>query len=313
MLTLLSRHHHHHIDDEAGNALRKAGNSATPVPRRHHLHHHHHHPDGTIHYHSHNKSSSSKTLRIPVTKVNNEPILESIRHLPRKHLGSVLYSPAIKAPSPMEPEVDSMIAPFTIPRYDGKENCTITVRIPRFYLTKDHREQVTLGRAVWGTDIYSDDSDPLTAAIHAGWIRGDWGDGIDFSMLEITPATNEPTKHDNNSETIITSLPPLPLLPPPNKDLHITLLILPTLQQYTSHISHGIKSRAWGADHDGLSFRIEKIQWVDEKLGRGEERDGEARRKRLRMTREASLMGPALKLAFKTGARAVNGVVTAAA
>ncbi len=41
-------------------------------------------------------------------------------------------------------------------------------------------------------------------------------------------------------------------------------------------------SRAWGSDHDGLSFRVEKMAWVDEGVGRGEERGGGARRRRLR-------------------------------
>jgi hypothetical protein len=58
---------------------------------------------------------------------------------------------------------------------------------------------------------------------------------------------------------------------------------------------HGIKSRAWGSDHDGMSYRIEKIAWVDEQSARGEERDGEARRKRLRMMIGSRTAGPAVR------------------
>ena len=167
----------------------------------------------------------------------------------------------------------------------------MTIRIPRFYLSKEEREQVCLRRAVWGTDIYSDDTDPLAAAIHAGWIRGDWGDSIDASLLDINIG-NDTT---DTKQTEYSAVPSCPVLPPPGKDLHLTILLLPTLENYASRISHGIKSRPWGNDHDGLSYRIEKMAWVDEKASRGEERSGEARRKRLKMmTGKGS--GPSLRL-----------------
>ena len=43
-----------------------------------------------------------------------------------------------------------------------------------------------------------------------------------------------------------------------------------------------------------MSYRIEKIAWVDERAGRGEERDGEARRKRLKMMAASRAAGPAV-------------------
>ena len=167
----------------------------------------------------------------------------------------------------------------------------MTIRIPRFYLSKEEREQVCLRRALWGIEVYTDDSDPLAAAIHAGWIRGDWGDSIDVSMLELN-IVNETT---DAGQAEVTTLPSSPMLPPAGKDLHLTILILPTLENYAACINHGIKSRPWGNDHDGLSYRIEKIAWVDEKASQGEERGGEARRKRLRMTTGKGT-GPPLRL-----------------
>lgn len=74
----------------------------------------------------------------------------------------------------------------------------------------------------------------------------------------------------------------LPPQPPPNKDLHITLLILPKLERYESTVMFGLRSRAWDSTHDGISFKILHIDWVEEGVGRGEERGGAARRKRLR-------------------------------
>ena len=179
-------------------------------------------------------------------------------------------------------------SPFTIPSCVGKENCTLTIRIPRFYLSRDEREQVCLRRAVWGTDVYSDDTDPLAAAIHAGWVQGDWGDSIDAAMLDLDDRTDK-------EQSEFTAPPSSPMLPRAGKDLHVTILILPALEKYTSCVCHGIKSQAWGNDHDGVSYRIEKIAWVDEKAARGEERGGAARRKRLRMT-TAKGTGPPLRL-----------------
>ena len=141
---------------------------------------------------------------------------------------------------------------------------------------------------MWGSDVYTDDSDPLAAAIHNGWIRGQWGDEVDTSALDLgsddTPVSrSKGGKSTSDASTTLSSRPSSPMVPPPQKDLHITLLILPALQRYTSHVSHGLKSRAWESKHDGLSFKIERITWVDEGAGKGEERSGEARRKRLKV------------------------------
>lgn len=180
-----------------------------------------------------------------------------------------------------------------IPRFEGKENCTFTIRVPRFRIDRTHREEICARRALWGTGVYSDDSDPVAVAIHSGFIRGEWGDDVDISMLDLEikeqyqhapralngtvsrvksqPNGNEPKREDK-----------LPPVPPAGKDLHITLLILPPLEQYDSSVLFGLKSRAWGSNHDGMSFKVERIDWVDEGVAKGEERGGEARRKRLR-------------------------------
>jgi hypothetical protein len=91
--------------------------------------------------------------------------------------------------------------------------------------------------------------------------------------------TTSSTKQQQPAEARKPKIPPIP---PPDKDLHITLLILPTLERYHSSVMYGLKSRAWGDNHDGMSFKVERIEWVDEGAAKGEERGGEARRKRLR-------------------------------
>ena len=231
---------------------------------------------------------------MPSTTIKNNEILESVRNLPRHHLGSVVYSPGLEPPT-SKVSIGSRLpyttAPYIIPPCEGKENHTLTIRVPKFYLSRKHREQVCLLAAVWGIEIYSDDSDPLAAAIHSGWIRGDWGDIADFTMLEINPTAES---KDAERQSTLSAPPPVPMLPPPGKDLHITLLILPPLQQYPSRVNHGIKSRGWGPDHDGMSYRIEKIAWVEEKAERGERRNGEARRKRLKLMTGSKVCGPVI-------------------
>lgn len=247
--------------------------------------------------HHHTKQTAPPKVvvpRIPLTTINNNQLLQSLQNLPRRHLGSTLYAPTLLQPDPsasLDTKISDTISQYTIPQCEGKENCTLTVRIPRFYLHKDERERICQQRAVWGADVYTDDSDPLAAAIHAGWIRGEWGHDIDISMIELNPL---PEVHAELKDTPRTIPPPSPILPPANKDLHLTLLILPTLQSYASRVAHGIKSRPWGGNHDGMSFRIEKIAWIDEGVGRSEERGGLAKRRRIEGLRVASSGGGAV-------------------
>ena len=201
------------------------------------------------------------------------------------------------------PRLSDPRAPNLIPAYHGKENCTFTIRVPRFYLTKAEREEVCRRRVLWGVDIYSDDSDPLAAAIHAGWICGDWGEEVDPAMLDPSQASIPKTELGRGialaaPDLTLSNPPSVPMQPIPGKDLHITILILPSLQSYASYTRHGIKSRPWGNTHDGMSFMVEKIAWVDEGAGNGEERTGEARRKRMKglTNYQGVAKGPPLRL-----------------
>ncbi|KAK4693706.1 hypothetical protein P7C71_g3750, partial [Lecanoromycetidae sp. Uapishka_2] len=143
-------------------------------------------------------------------------------------------------------------------------------------------------------DVYADDSDPLGVAIHAGWICGDWGDDSVLEALGMGPSKEEGKRRE--AQLTLLAPPARPMQPVPGKDLHITLLILPPLQKYVEKRSHGMKSREWGSDHDGMSYRITKIQWVDEGASRSEERTAAARRKRVRAALGPKDAGPALHL-----------------
>lgn len=127
-----------------------------------------------------------------------------------------------------------------------------------------------ISRRLWGTSVYTDDSDPLAAAIHSGYIRGAWDEGVDVEMLLGLDAVRPEDKKESKDLDAYRTLdaPPAPneggpVVPPGDRDAHITLLVLPPLEKYGSAVWHGVKSRAWGGNHDGMSFKVEKVEWVD--------------------------------------------------
>jgi hypothetical protein len=161
--------------------------------------------------------------------------------------------------------------PHPLPRFEGKENCTFTVKIPAIYLGDKSREEITSRRAVWGSDIYTDDSDIIAAGIHQGWFRGAWNPDVDVSLLDLDiEVDGGAVQPPLDTDALITTPPRTgPMHVPKHRDCHITILILPLLQKYSSLTRFGIKSREWGTKHDGhqsihdgLSFMIMSIRWV---------------------------------------------------
>jgi hypothetical protein len=131
-------------------------------------------------------------------------------------------------------------------------------------LAEGARRDVTYRRALWGTDVYTDDSDVLAAAIHSGWLQGAFAEDIGELGLSILlgdsctlpPIDEEITERPVSGPSIV----------PEGMELHVTILILPTLERYASSIRYGVKSREWGGEkkggHDGLSFMILSVKWV---------------------------------------------------
>lgn len=225
-------------------------------------------------------------MREPRTVVNIESVRSSVSHLPRHHLGSTLYTPRIGVPTTKSPLESAKFGytstPQPLPRFEGKENCTFTVRVPRYRIDAARREEICARRALWGTGVYTDDSDPVAAAIHSGFIRGAWGEDVDESFLDLEIRDTYQHAPPPSEEERGSNQPRIPPVPPADKDLHITLLVLPKLDKYDQSVLFGIKSRTWDGNHDGVSFQVMRVDWVEEGAGRGEERGGEARRKRLR-------------------------------
>lgn len=132
------------------------------------------------------------------------------------------------------------------------------------YLQDTARRDITYRRAVWGTDIYTDDSDVLCACIHSGYVQGcfnpDIGDEVGLKMLLGEDCVLPPIGE-------LISEPPKsgPSLVPEGKELHVTVLILPALLEYRGMHRFGVKSRAFGEGgrgHDGGSFMVMGVKWV---------------------------------------------------
>lgn len=103
--------------------------------------------------------------------------------------------------------------------------------------TEDYRDWSFHGlepvrrRSLWGTDCYTDDSDPLLAAIHCGFVR-----------------TSEfATNPDTRSDAV----------------LKIIVRTHPKLINFQGCARAGIRSRSWGNSHDGVSFTVDSVRVLE--------------------------------------------------
>lgn len=255
----------------------------------------------------------------PKQIVNSKAVLDSVANRPRYHLGDVLYEPTFQ-PTKLQPSELSDEAyrswsttpkPLPLDRIRGNENCTITVKVPRIHLTPAAREEITSRRALWGTEVYTDDSDVVAACIHGGWIRGEWDPDVGASLLDLDHGIAEDgvvhqVRGSNGDMTMdeqaaraaandadFLSAPPKtgPVFVRENRDMHVTLVILPTLQKYASTTRFGIQSREFGGSgregrmrrqHDGLSFMITGLRWVENGAKTQSDVRGKGRKERMR-------------------------------
>ncbi|BFZ59014.1 hypothetical protein YB2330_000014 [Saitoella coloradoensis] len=207
------KHHHHHHQHPSSAA-------------RHH--HHHHTPTGAVvhhHHHHHTHSRPEPSLSSPVQVipppsafthapprpqviVRNERVVKHLDGLPSQFLGTLIY----------EWKGDGRAF---LPNLQGKGNCTLQVRIAKRYMHNGGEGVVR--RCVWGTEVYTDDSDLVAMLVHAGRISLE--DGV-------------------------------------KGDVVVTLRVAPTLVRYTGSFRNGIKSRSWKVEHDGMSVMIEDVQHV---------------------------------------------------
>ncbi|KAJ3367600.1 hypothetical protein GGF31_007413 [Allomyces arbusculus] len=130
-----------------------------------------------------------------------------VAHAPA-HLGAYLYAPST-----------------LLPLLDRHVNATFTVRVARAFLAYENPR--VRKRAVWGTGIYTDDSDLVAMLLHSGAL-----------------ALPDPTADILKPRTVT--------------DLDVTLRVYPRLAFYPGSLHHGVHSRDW-RHHDGVSLAIESV------------------------------------------------------
>ena len=243
----------------------------------------------------------------PKKTITSKAVLDAVADRPRHHLGDLLYETTIE-PARLVPNIASnrgfQTTPKPLPwdRIRDRENCILTVKVARVHLSARAREEITVRRALWGSEVYSDDSDVIAACIHMGWIRGEWPDDVDVSMLDLDHGLNanglpektesrrrkdkerEEKERQHANEATYLEAPPRtgPVYVPDDRDMHVTLLILPRLERYASTTRFGIQSREFGRNHDGLSFMVTGIRWVENGAGAQSRLRGKERRARMR-------------------------------
>lgn len=306
-------HHHHHHHEQADaqpspfNMLRFNSTNPQPHPNamQNAAHHHHHHHGVHAHpgHHHHHAPRPVPVSRMPSTIIDSKKLVDSVAHLPRRHLGFHLYETEVLPPSAKistDPRTPYSSTMRPLPRLEGKENSTLTVRVPRFYLARSTEtepgsdeapryEEICKRRQVFGTEVYTDDSDVVAAAVHAGWIKGDFGEWSEdiHELCSNASDTGEPNREGgaevSESPLSLPSKPSKPVIPPPNYDAHITLLLLPALESYASTTQHHMLSREWkDIQHDGMSYMIHRIDFINEGMGsRNLDRSASSRKKRL--------------------------------
>ncbi|EXJ88982.1 hypothetical protein A1O3_02046 [Capronia epimyces CBS 606.96] len=312
----------------------------TPTSNPSQLQHHHHYLQRQTSAVDNNPSfRPRKTIRI-------SSVVALARRNPRRHLGFFRYDPEvgpIDLHKAVDPKFDIAVRPNLLPSFTEAEhtNCTYTVRVPRTWLRQRERGLICQERYLWGSGIYSDDSDPVAAAMHSGFIASVHPPGIDEALLQKVIEEQNPRIEGSTA-------PERPMPVDETKDLHITLLVLPQLEQYVESVRFGIKSRSWPDEpesspsattdsgptsnktpHDGVSFMVLKTEFVEDgaevkRVGRtGKEkrarlqrelrerkRGFELEKKKLELAAErARLRKESLKRERKVGSKGV-GVVT---
>ena len=94
---------------------------------------------------------------------------------------------------------------------------------------------------VWGTDVYTDDSDLLAVLFHSSWLR------------PITSAWLP--KRDANGDIA----EPVKRVKRTQDDLRVIIRVAPKLVRYVASERASFVSRGWGNSHDGVSYVIEKV------------------------------------------------------
>lgn len=194
-----------------------------------------------------------------------EKIHSQCNSLPSKHLGYINYT---EHPSPnnysanfinLDTDTDTDINIDThsyihnsntlLPNFISKYiNYTIDIKIPSYSL---YNNENVLNRSLWGTDIYTDDSDIIAILFHSGILHSNDPFGNNNPVVStiknfnFNANVNDLTDNQRISDELI-----------------VRLRILPTLNKYIGKFRNNYNSRSWtNSTHDGVSISIDSIYW----------------------------------------------------
>jgi hypothetical protein len=196
--------------------------------------------------------------------VNNNNVLDFASKFPRKHLGSLLYTPYPTRESyrqltlfkdlSAEPN-DTRLVPL-LPELREHINSIITVRIPSWFITDLKNNKHYQERSIWGCDVYTDDSDILLILKHNGFLPSvDEEIEGDEKMEKQTPGNRE--NKANISQSVTNFRQFVNII---GGDIHVDLIVLPPLVEYSGVYRNGINTRPWKA-HDGMSIAIHGVRY----------------------------------------------------
>ncbi|ORZ39045.1 histone deacetylation protein Rxt3-domain-containing protein [Catenaria anguillulae PL171] len=131
----------------------------------------------------------------------------------------------------------------TLPNLHDSINATLTVLIPLSFVSWSN--PAVRKAAIWGSTVYSDDSDIVAMLIHSGHIK------LSDPLSAATPSKVSPEgdRMDVDGE---------PTFKSGKGHLAVTLRVYPRLAHYPSIYSNGVRSRCWDS-HDGVSLKVEAV------------------------------------------------------
>lgn len=202
--------------------------------------------------------------------VSNDKVLDMVKEWPSEFLGEVLYAPEMR-----------------MPHHEGHENATFRVRINEAWLRPSPVStsvSPVVRRALWGTDVYTDDSDPLAILFHQdmkggkagrgeedGERAGEGADG-DARRPSAKTAVKPAAHHHSSTGKERRSVARVQKMTQSYKraqeqllqhhnydggDAVLTFRVLPRLVKYTGSLRYGLMSRTFDGVHDGRSIYLE--------------------------------------------------------
>lgn len=106
-------------------------------------------------------------------------------------------------------------------------------------------ERLSEERRVWGTEVYTDDSDLVGVLVHSGWVVPKF-----TSVASMYGGGGEAEEEEKRMRR-------------KGGGVRVTLRMVGRLVRYVSTERNGVRSRGWGNGHDGGSLVVESVVRVE--------------------------------------------------